>query len=108
MYILECSDGSYYVGSTVDIEQRVWQHNQGEGAVYTARRRPVKVAFAAEFASVVDAYAAEKQVQGWRRDKREALIRGDYDALPALARKIFPKAHGVGDGERSVQPSPVE
>ena len=90
MYILECKDGSYYVGSTTDIERRMWQHNRGEGAAYTARRRPVKVVFTAEFANVEDAYAAEKQVQGWRRDKREALIRGDYEALPALSRKAFP------------------
>ncbi len=92
MYILECSDGSYYVGSTRDLERRLSQHNQGEGAVYTARRRPVKLVFAAEFGHVADAYAAEKQVQGWRREKREALIRGDYEALPELARKRFSKS----------------
>jgi putative endonuclease len=97
MYILECSDGSYYVGSTVDLERRLWQHNQGEGAAYTARRRPVKVAFAAEFVSIADAYAAEKQVQGWRRAKREALICGDYEALPALAKKIFVKKRASGN-----------
>jgi putative endonuclease len=96
MYILECSDGSYYVGSTGDIERRLWQHNQGEGAAdaasaYTARRRPVKLVFAAEFANVADAYAAEKQVQGWGRAKRAALIRGDYEVLPLLAKKIFRK-----------------
>ncbi|MBI1299362.1 GIY-YIG nuclease family protein [bacterium] len=91
MYILECSDGSYYVGSTRNIERRLWQHNQGEGATYTARRRPVKLVFAAEFANVADAYAAEKQVQGWGRAKREALMRGDYEALPLLAKKIFRK-----------------
>jgi putative endonuclease len=86
MYILECSDGSYYVGSTTDLERRLWQHNQGQGAKYTIRRRPVKLVFAAEFASVSDAYAAEKQVQGWRREKREALIQGNYDLLPELSR----------------------
>ena len=87
MYILECADGSYYVGSTVEIERRLWEHNQGLGAKYTARRRPVKLVFAAEFASIAEAFAAEKRVQGWRREKREALIRGDYEALPELARK---------------------
>jgi putative endonuclease len=96
MYILECSDGSYYVGSTRDLERRLWQHNQ-EGATYTARRRPVKLVYAAEFSNVADAYAAEKQVQGWRRSKREALIRGDYEALPELAKKIFPKKSLVCD-----------
>jgi len=57
----------------------------------------VKLVFTTEFRSVADAYAAEKQVQGWRRDKREALIRGDYEALPELARKIFPQSGTIDD-----------
>jgi putative endonuclease len=89
MYILECADGSYYVGSTTDLERRVWEHNEGLGAKYTARRRPVKLVYAAEFATIAEAYEREKQVQGWGRAKREALIRGDYAALPELARKDF-------------------
>lgn len=91
MYILECADGSYYVGSTRDIDRRVYQHNEGVGAKYTARRRPLKLVFAAEFANIAEAFAAEKQVQGWNRKKREALIRGDFDTLPELARKDFEK-----------------
>ena len=89
MYILECSDGSYYVGSTNDLVRRVWEHNEGLGAKYTARRRPVKLVYAVEFASIAEAYEREKQVQGWGWAKREALIRGDYAALPELARKDF-------------------
>jgi putative endonuclease len=66
MYILECADGSYYVGSTKkDLAHRIWEHNEGLGSKYTARRRPVKLAYAVEFASVAEAYACEKQVQGW-------------------------------------------
>lgn len=95
MYILECVDGSYYVGSTKDIERRIWEHNEGIGAKYTARRRPVKLMYAAEFDNIAEAYEREKQVQGWRRAKREALIRGDYDALPELARKDFEKRKTV-------------
>ena len=91
MYILECADGSYYVGSTTDLERRLWEHNEGIGSKYTARRRPVKLAYAAEFPTIGEAYEKEKQVHGWGRAKREALIRGDYDALPALARKDFEK-----------------
>lgn len=87
MYILECADGSYYVGSTLGLERRVWEHNQGTGSRYTARRLPVRLVYAAEFATVAEAYAREKQVQGWSRAKREALIRGDYEALPDLAKK---------------------
>jgi putative endonuclease len=89
MYIPECADGSYYVGSTNNLERRIWEHNEGIAAKYTARRRPVKLVYSAEFASIAEAYACEKQVQGWGRAKREALIRGDYAALPALARKDF-------------------
>ena len=89
MYILRCSDGSYYVGSTVGLERRLWQHNQGIGAKYTARRRPVELVHAEEFPTIAEAYAREKQVQAWGRAKREALIRDDYDALPDLARKDF-------------------
>ena len=95
MYILECADGSYYVGSTKNLERRIWEHNEGIGAKYTARRRPVKLMYAAEFDSIVDAYEREKQVQGWKRAKREALIHGDYDALPELARKDFEKYRAV-------------
>jgi putative endonuclease len=91
MYILECSDDSYYVGSTWDLEKRFWEHNYGEGAKYTSRRRPVKMVFAEEFESIADAYRREKQVQGWGRKKREALIKGQLDTLPKLARKDFHK-----------------
>src|SRR4051794_34138798 len=85
-YMLRCSDGSYYVGSTVDLDLRVWQHNSpDQGAAYTRKRRPVVLVWAAEFDSIVEAFAFEKRVQGWSRVKREALIRGDFDALPGLA-----------------------
>ena len=77
MVILECSDGSTYVGSTGHLVRRVWEHNEGLGAKYTARRRPVTLVYAAESAPVRDAYQFEKQVQAWGRKKREALIRGE-------------------------------
>ena len=89
MYILKCSDGSYYVGSTRDLENRISQHQTGKGAKYTSSRLPVELVFAEQFPDIQSAYTAEKQVQGWRREKREALIRGDYEALPELARKRF-------------------
>ena len=91
MYILQCADGSYYVGSTVDLARRLQEHQKGVGARYTSRRLPVKLVFSAEFPDVVQAYTVEKQVQNWGRAKREALIRGDFEALPALARKDFGK-----------------
>jgi putative endonuclease len=86
VYIVRCSDGSYYVGSTVDLNKRVNQHNNGGGAKYTERRRPVVLVWVMEFADVGEAYAAEKQIQNWSRAKREALIEGRMDDLAALAR----------------------
>ncbi len=89
MYILECADGSYYVGSTTDLERRLLEHEEGEGAKYTKRRRPVTLVYSQEFDSVAEAFYWEKQVQGWGRAKREALIKGERGLLPHLARKRF-------------------
>ena len=91
MYILECSDGSYYVGSTKDLEYRVSEHQAGKGAKYTSRRLPVKLVYSEEYEKVVDAYTREKQVQNWSRAKREALINGNPEILPKLAKKDFRK-----------------
>ena len=86
-YILECADGSFYVGVTNDVEARVAQHSLGEDPkAYTFSRRPVKLVFAEHFPDINDAIAFEKQVKGWRRVKKEALIRRDWDALPELAK----------------------
>jgi len=85
LYILECSDGSFYVGSTIDLERRFLQHQFGEGAVYTRTRRPVKLVFSQEFQHIDEAFAREKQVQGWSRAKRKALIEGTFALLPGLA-----------------------
>src|ERR671929_191280 len=84
-YIVRCADSSYYVGSTVDLERRLSEHNEGLGAAYTRRRRPVVLVWSAEFERVDEAFAFEKRVQGWSRRKREALIAGDLDHLRVLA-----------------------
>ncbi len=89
MYILECSDGSFYVGSCRRLDERVWQHEIGEGAEYTKRRRPVRLVHHEEFDNVGEAFAREKQVQGWSRAKRIALIDGRGEDLAALSRKKF-------------------
>ncbi len=88
-YILRCADGSYYVGSTRDLDRRLWEHNEGLGAAYTRRpgRRPVTLAWSAHFDRVDDAFHYEKKLQKWGRAKREALIRGDVDLLPLLAKR---------------------
>lgn len=85
MYILECSDGSYYTGSTKDIELRFAQHQAGEGAKHTAKRLPVKLVYFEEFQRIDEAFYREKQVQGWSRKKKEALINGNPEKLNELA-----------------------
>ena len=89
MYILECSDGSYYVGSTNELERRLSEHQAGRGARYTTRRLPVKLVYSEKFTHVAEAFEREKQVQNWGRAKREALIHGNQSDLPALAKKKF-------------------
>lgn len=86
MYILECADGSFYVGSTVSLGHRLEQHQRGLGAAYTRRRLPVRLVYAEEFESLAEAFAFEKRVQGWSRRKRQALIEGRREDLPGLSR----------------------
>jgi len=87
VYILKCADGSYYVGKTdASFEQRVAQHNGGFGGVFTKSRRPVSLMWAEGFSRYDDACAVERQIKGWRREKKEALIAGQTDRLPALAK----------------------
>jgi putative endonuclease len=86
LYILRCSDGSYYTGTTVrSLEERLAEHQAGKFDGYTALRRPVELVFHQQFERLDDAAAVERQIKGWRRDKKEALIRGDFAALPGLA-----------------------
>ncbi len=88
VYMLRCSDGSYYVGSTRDsLESRIGQHNAGAFGSYTAARRPVTLVWQQEFQQITDVIAAERRLKGWSRSKKEALLRGDYDAVSRLARR---------------------
>ncbi|MCI5125972.1 MAG: GIY-YIG nuclease family protein [Candidatus Electrothrix sp. AR5] len=85
MYILECVDGSYYTGSTKNLERRLAQHQAGEGARHTARRLPVKLLYYEEFSRIDEAFYREKQIQGWSRKKKEALMQGMTEELKRLA-----------------------
>jgi putative endonuclease len=85
MYILKCADGSFYTGSTVNLEKRIWEHNNDLGANHTKSRLPVELVFCEEFAQIDEAFYKEKQVQGWSRAKKIALIARRYEDLPALA-----------------------
>ena len=104
-YIVECCDGSYYVGSTWDLERRIGEHNLGLGAAYTRRRRPVRLVWSTEFSRIEEAYLLEKQIQGWGRAKRQALIDGRLEDLPALSRTAKPRATGVSTGSTHDQGS---
>lgn len=86
MYILECADGSYYTGSTIDLELRLKQHHNGEGANHTKKHLPVKLVYFEEYPRIEEAFCREKQVQRWNRKKKEALINREFDKLPMLAK----------------------
>ena len=85
MYILKCSNGNFYTGSTKDLELRLKQHQSGEGANYTKNHLPVKLVYFEEYARIDEAFNREKQVQGWGRKKKQALIDGGSDDLHELS-----------------------
>ncbi|HNR77538.1 MAG TPA: GIY-YIG nuclease family protein [Parvularculaceae bacterium] len=90
VYILRCADNSYYVGSHRgdDLETRVSQHQTGTFPdAYTSKRRPVTLVWSERFTRFDDAVAFERRVKGWSRAKKDALIRGDFDALKFLAKR---------------------
>jgi putative endonuclease len=92
VYMLRCSDGSLYVGSTSqdDIETRIAEHNNGKFEGFTSKRRPVTLVWSDWYQDLRDAQNMERQIKGWRREKKLALIRGDSEALHHLAKR--PKA----------------
>jgi putative endonuclease len=102
LYILRCSDGSYYVGTARNsLDRRVAEHQAGTLGGYTARRRPVTLVYQQHFQRITDAIAGERQVKGWRREKKEALIRGDFELLPALSRR----SHLVAAARAALRPT---
>ncbi|NSW46012.1 MAG: GIY-YIG nuclease family protein [Bacteroidales bacterium] len=87
VYILECSDKSYYTGVTNDIERRMFEHNSGYSPkAYTYRRRPVKLLWLSEALKPSDAISLEKQIKGWSRPKKEAFIYQDWNKLKELSK----------------------
>lgn len=86
MYILECTDGSYYTGSTNNLERRFQQHQAGEGANHIKKRLPVKLIYFEIFERIDQAFYREKQLQRWSRKKKEALINSRSEELPELSR----------------------
>jgi putative endonuclease len=86
MYILKCSDRSYYTGHTDNLENRIAEHQHKAMPCYTSTRLPVELNFQEEFGSREEALARERQVKGWNRKKKEALIRGDWKEVSRLSR----------------------
>ncbi|MDR0532572.1 MAG: GIY-YIG nuclease family protein [Verrucomicrobiales bacterium] len=96
VYLLLCADGSYYTGSTGNLELRLAQHqNATNPSCYTATRLPVKLVYAEDFHTRRAAFAAERQIKGWSRKKKQALIRRDWLEILRLSNAKNP-AHGSG------------
>ena len=93
VYILECSDGSFYTGSTVDLELRITQHQKGFGANHTKKRLPVKLVYYETFQRIDDAFYREKQIQGWSRNKKLALIEKNYNDLSRYSECVNESHH---------------
>lgn len=87
VYILKCVDGSYYTGSTADLSKRIHEHQNGlEPSAYTFRRRPVVLIWSEEVATYNEALLHEHQIKGWSRAKKEALVRGDFQAIHEIVK----------------------
>ena len=86
VYVLRCQDGSLYIGECDDLTTRLDRHNEGRGCAYTASRLPVTLVYAQQFASRIDAVKRERQLKRWTREKKEALIAGDWRNLKRLSR----------------------
>lgn len=89
VYILKCSDGSYYVGHTDDIERRFTEHQNGDFEGYTAARLPVELVFLQAFQTRDEAFVVERRIKDWNRRKKEALIAENWAELQEAAKKKF-------------------
>ena len=89
MYILACGDGSYYTGSTIDLERRVKQHQSGNGANHTKKFPPVKLVYFEKYDRIDQAFYREKQIQNWSHSKKESLITNDLEKLRLSSKKKF-------------------
>lgn len=86
VYMLRCADGSYYIGHTDNLEKRMAEHEVGTIPGYASARLPVTLVFSAEFPTREEALTRERQIKGWGRNKKEALIRGDWAEISRLAK----------------------
>jgi tRNA/rRNA methyltransferase len=105
-YMLRCSDGSYYVGHTDDLDARFARHQHGEIPGYTSTRRPVELVWSDTFPDRDSAFAVERQLKGWSRAKKEALIAGDWELVRHLASRarVLRDADGPSSGSAPSAP----
>lgn len=89
VYILKCADNSYYTGHTDNLEHRIGEHQAGVCGGYTASRLPVKLVFSQECATRIEALAAEQQIKGWGRKKKEAMMQGDWAEVSRLSKSTI-------------------
>ena len=92
VYILLCNDNSYYTGVTNNLDRRLYEYENGlDPGSYTCKRRPVKLVFNEIFDDIKQAIAFEKQIKGWNRAKKKAIINGNWDTLPELSKRTTDK-----------------
>ena len=106
VYILECADGTYYTGSTWNIEARLYQHQSGIGSNHTKLRLPVNLVFSEEYDRIDEAFAREKQIQGWSHQKKKALIECNFEGLVRLSKNYA--QYGKPDDMEAGKASTVE
>ena len=95
IYILKCSDNSYYTGVTNNLEKRLTEHNSGySNTSYTFKRRPVELVFSQRFHDIQQAIALEKQIKGWSRKKKEAFIHEEWEKLKLFSKNYTDQRKG--------------
>ena len=97
-YMLRCSDGSYYIGCTTNLDQRMGQHHAGSIRCYTQTRRPVELVWVAEYQTIHEAIATERRLKRWSHDKKTAFINGDLESLRKLSARRKPHVRGSRRG----------
>ena len=98
VYMFRCSDGSYFVGNTNDLEHRLAAHERGATEGYTLSRSPVELVFSDRFSRRLEGFHRERPIKGWSRARKEALIKGDWDGLVELSNRSSGGAPSTGSG----------
>ena len=107
LYILECADGTYYTGSTRNLDKRLWEHENFQGANYTRKKNPAKLVYFEEYSRIDEAFYREKQVQGWSHAKKKALIESNKDKLIELSKNYTQHPRGVASTSSATGILPV-